>query len=259
MENNLSLDELEKLKNIEELELKYLNKYYHFLKFAEDEMFYGFKTKEAIKDDWWGLYGNNEEGKGISDFAVGAERIVYALLNGKGIGQPNSEPVGADLFFEVDDAYIHIDMKTVQQDNIGDFTNTIFVGENQNSYKGIIEKRGGNNEEYNPALPTFYNKGKENQKICLSYFITILYNRDNLDIMVIAIDCMPNGELVKHYGSRVLSAGKNPGKARFNLKEVNKFELLENQPSRIKVVYFDEKMDEQYRKKLTLFENIYSK
>lgn len=256
MENSLIPEELNKLIEIEKIEHKYLNKYYHFLKFAEDEMFYGFKTKEEIKDDWWGHYGN-DEGKGISDFAVGAERIVYALLNGKGIGQPNSSPVGADLFFEVEDAYIHIDMKTVQQDNIGDFTNTIFVGENQNSYKGIIEKRGGTREEYNPALPTFYNKGKSNEKICLSYFITILYNRDNLDIMVIAIDCMPNGELEKYYKSRTLSAGKNPGKARFNIKEVNKFELLENQPSRIKVVYFDKNMHEDYKKRLKLFEEIY--
>lgn len=246
----------ELLKNIEELENKYLNKYYYFLKFAEDEMFYGFKTKEKIKSDWWGLYGS-EEGKGISDFAVGAERIVYALLNGKGIGQPNSSPVGSDLFFEVEDAYIHIDMKTVQQDNIGDFTNSIFVGENQNSYRGIIEKKNGNNEEYKPALPTYYNKGKSNEKICLSYFITILYNRENLDIMVIAIDCMPNGELESFYKSRVLSAGKNPGKARFNLKEVNKFELLENTPSRIKVIYFDKTMDDMYKKRLKLFEKIY--
>lgn len=174
MENNLTTEELERLKKIEELELKYLNKYYYFLKFAEDEMFYGFRTKEAIKDDWWGHYGR-EEGGGISDFTVGAERIVYALLNGKGIGQPNSAPVGADLFFEVEDAYIHIDMKTVQQDNIGDFTNSIFVGRNQNSYKGNILVKGTEIRPYIPALPTFYNKGKENQKICLSYFITILY------------------------------------------------------------------------------------
>ena len=99
-------------------------------------------------------------------------------------------------------------MKTVQQDNIGDFTNSIFVGENQNSYKGnmIVKKE---ERPYNPALPTFYNKGKENQKICLTYFITILYKRENLDIMVIAIDCMPNGELEKYYKTRVLKAGKN--------------------------------------------------
>src|SRR5699024_7230359 len=142
---------------IEQLELKYLNKYYYFLKFAEDEMFRGFRTKEAIKDDWIGLYGR-EGGEGISDFAVGAERIVYSLLNGKGIGQPNSAPVGADMFFEVKDAFIHIDMKTVNMNNIGDFTNSIFIGENQNSYKEDIVKRGGVVEHYEPALPTFYNK-----------------------------------------------------------------------------------------------------
>ena len=51
------------LLEIEKLEKKYLNKYYHFLKFAEDEMLQGFKTKDDIKNDWWGLYSS-----GISDF-----------------------------------------------------------------------------------------------------------------------------------------------------------------------------------------------
>ena len=122
---------------IETIELKYLEKYYHFLKFVQDEMFQGFRTKENIKDDWIGLYGSLG-GEGISDFAVGAERIVYSLINGKGIGQPNSAPVGSDLFFEVEDAYIHIDMKTVNLKNIGDFKTSIFIGENQKSYKENI-------------------------------------------------------------------------------------------------------------------------
>lgn len=247
---------LSELKKIEEIELKYLTKFYHFLKFAEDEMFLGFQTKEAIRNDWVWLYGS-QEWWGISDFAVWAERIVYALLNGKGIWQPNSAPVGSDLFFELPDAYIHIDMKTVQQENIWDFTSTIFIGENQNSYKWIIKKRNWISEEYTPALPTFYNKWTPNQKICLSYFITILYNRETLDIMVISIDCMPNGELESHYKDRVLSAGKNRWKARFNLKEVNKFELLDNSPSRIKVVFFKENMEEKYKKQLKLFKTIY--
>lgn len=73
---------MEKLKNIEKIECKYLNKYYHFLKFAEDELLFGFRTKEKIEKDWLEKYKS-----GISDFAVGAERIVYSLLNGKGIGQ----------------------------------------------------------------------------------------------------------------------------------------------------------------------------
>lgn len=255
----LNNNEKIKLSKIEEIELKYLNKYYHFLKFAEDEMFFGFQTKEKIKDDWWGHYGNYE-GKGISDFAVGAERIVYSLLNGKGIGQPNSSPVGADLFFEVEDAYIHIDMKTVQKENIGDFSTSIFVGKNQNSYKGniVVNKKGKKEiREYVPSLPTYYNKGKSDEKICLSYFITILYNRENLDIMVITIDSMPNGELEKYYKNRVLKAGKNLDKTRYNIREVNKFELLDGKPSRIKVIYFNDNMDENDRKKLKLYEKIY--
>lgn len=244
------------LKEIEEMELKYLNKYYYFLKFAEDEMFFWFRTKEKIKDDWWWLYWIKEDWRSISDFAVWAERIVYSLLNWKWIWQPNSCPVGADLFFEVEDAFIHIDLKTVQQDNIWDIIWTIFVWINQNSYKWVIEKRWWNNEYYNPSLPTYYLRWKEWEKICLSYFMTILYDKENLDILLIAINCMPNWELEKYYWSRPLSAGKNPWKARFNFKEVNKFELLEWQPSRVKVVYFNKNMKEEYRRKLKFYENI---
>jgi len=252
------------LKKIEEIELKYLKKYYYFLKFAEDEMFFGFQTKEKIKDDWYDNYKS-----GISDFAVGAERIVYALLNGKGIGQPNSAPVGADLFFEVEDAYIHIDLKTVgasldrSRNNIGDYINDIFVGENQNSYKGnIVVNKGRENEftrEYKPNLPTYYSE-KDKKKVCLSYFITILYDKDDLNILVMCIICMPNGELEPHYKERVLKAGKNPGKTRFRFSEVENFELLEeSDEKRVKVIYFDKNMNEHYRNKLTFFENLFDK
>lgn len=249
-----------KLKEIEKTELKYLNKFYHFLKFAEDEIMIGFQTKEKIKDDWQGLYSS-----GISDFSVGAERIIYSLLNGKGIGQPNSSPVGADLFFEVAEAFIHIDLKTVEADgNIGDYTKNIFVGTNQNSYKSEIKKSNGESFEpdkrfYEPSLPTFYNKGKKNEKICLSYFITVLYSKEHLDILNINILSMPNGELEDYYKHRPLSAGKNKDKTRFNFKEVNKFELLNDVHSRVKVVFFDKNMKEEFKKRLGFFEKLYNK
>lgn len=238
-------------KEIEELEYKYLMKYFHFLKFAEDEMLLGFKTKEKIKDDWYNKYAS-----GISDFAVGAERIVYSLLNGKGIGQPNSNPVGADLFFEVEDAYIHIDLKTVQTDNIGDFSNSIFVGLNQNSYDGNIVVNKTENRPYIPQLPHYYNKGKVSEKICLTYFITILYEKENLDILVISIMCMPNGELKEHYKDRVLKAGKNPDKARFNFSNVSEFEFLDNK-KRVQVVYFNESMDDKFLSRLSFYKNLF--
>ena len=246
------------LAKIEELEHKYLSKYYHFLKFAEDEIMHGFKTKDRIKNDWWGLYAS-----GISDFSTGAERIVYSLLNGKGIGQPNSAPVGSDLFFEVDDAYIHIDLKTVGasllgKTNIGDYTKCIFVGRNQNSYKGqMLVGAGKTLRDYEPQLPTFYNKGKDHEKICLSYFVTILYDKDSLDTLVMSIVCMPNGELQTVYGTDVLQAGKNPDKSRFRFTKTPIFRLLQGDKYRVKVIVFKEDMDFKYRKRLKFFQEIY--
>jgi hypothetical protein len=245
-------------KEIEELESKYLSKFYHFLKFAEDEMMIGFQTKEAIRDDWFGKYDAK-----ISNFAVGAERIIYALFNGKGLGQPNSCPVGADMFFEVDDAYIHIDLKTVQTRNIGDITSNIFVGRNQNSYKSEIKKANGTSFNpqrfYEPALPHFYNIGKPNQKICLSFFVTIVYEDVNLNILNINLICMPNGKLEGFYGPKVLQAGKNPDKSRFSFTKVPYFELIEPKKSRVKVIYFDKEMDAKFKKALGFYEKIYDK
>tara|TARA_B110000003_G_scaffold47357_1_gene45745 strand:+ start:308 stop:1066 length:759 start_codon:yes stop_codon:yes gene_type:complete len=245
-------------KEIEKIENKYLNKFYHFLKFAEDEMMSGFQTKEKIKDDWHGKYDSK-----ISNFAVGAERIVYSLFNGKGVGQPNSAPVGADMFFEVEDAYIHIDLKTVQTRNIGDITKSIFVGRNQNSYKGTMLVNKGSDgvieRNYEPALPTFYNKGKKDEKICLTFFVTIVYEDIDLNILNINLICMPNGDLESHYGTRVLQAGKNPDKTRFRFTDVPVFELLEPNKSRVKVVYFDEKMNSDFKKSLSFYKDLYDK
>ena len=88
------------------------------------------------------------------------------------------------MFFEVKDAFIHIDLKTVQTRNIGDITRNIFVGSNQNSYKAEIKKSNGASYDpvriYTPALPTYYNKGKSSEKICLTFFITIVYEDKNL-------------------------------------------------------------------------------
>lgn len=260
-------------KKIEELEKKYLNKYYHFLKFTEDEMLAGFKTKEKIKSDWIGLYKS-----GISDFSTGAERIVYSLLNGKGIGQPNSSPVGSDLFFEVSDAFIHIDLKTTGatlnptnedkikgipswSNNIGDYTTSQPVGINQNSYSSEIKQSNGSSfrpvRNYKPHLPSIYNSGKSSEKPCLSYFVTILFDKDALDTLVISIMCMPNGQLESHYKSRVLKAGKNIPKTRFNFSKTQDFEILKDNSKRIKVVYFDKKMSPRYINKLKMIENIY--
>ena len=44
---------------IEELENKYLLKYYHFLKFVEDDILKGLDTKNTIKDNWLDKWNKN--------------------------------------------------------------------------------------------------------------------------------------------------------------------------------------------------------
>lgn len=248
------------LKDIEFLEHKYLMKYWYFLKFVEDEMVNGLDSMTDIINDWQGLYGGDS---GTSQFDVGCERIVYALLNGKIAGKPNSNPVSSDLFFEVEDAYIHIDLKSVTtseskgKDNIGDFNTSIFVGENQNSYTGVIIKNEGkakeSRENYNPKLPTFYSKKNGDKKITLTYFVCLLNNSDTMKSELISIMCMPNGKLNQHYGSRPLKAGKNPGKARFNFSKVPYFELLGNNEKRVRIIHKNPNMSDYVKQKLQIY------
>jgi hypothetical protein len=245
-------------KDIEYLEHQYLEEFFHFMMYAKRRMLIGFRTKEKIKSDWIDKWDPDEasKGKGISSFAVGAERIVYALFNAQGFGQPNSSPIGADLFFETDDAFIHIDMKTVQTRNIGDYTTSIFVGDNQNSYIGKIKVKSRESDYSKAALPQIY-KNNGHPKVCLTYFITILYDETDLEILNINIISMPNGQLYPVYGSKVLKAGKNLGKIRFNFCQTPKFELLATKPSRIKIVYFNENMNKKYLNKLGFIHAIY--
>ena len=188
----------------------------------------GFNIKEDIRGDWEEFLG-----KETSDFATGSERIFYWLFNQFGV--PNSSPIGSDMFFETYNAYVHIDIKTVTVRNIGDIQNNIFVGNNQNSYRGVVETYSYS-EEYKGNLPTFYSKSDGSKKVCLTYFIAILYNEQNLNIQSIIITCMPNGELSEVYEPDTLNAGKNRGKVRYNYAKCRTFRLLDGEPLRTKVL-----------------------
>lgn len=249
---------------LEELEHRYLMKYWYFLKYVEDDIIRGMRSMEDIKNDWKGLYGNKADG--ISQFVVGSERIVYALLNGKIAGQPNSCPVSSDLFFEVEDAYIHIDLKSVTtsegtggQDNIGDFNTSIFVEENQNSYSGTIIKHEGLSSEckveYSGNLPTFYTKSCGDKKVTLTYFICLLNSSVTQKCELISIMSLPNGKLKEQYGSRPLKAGKNIGKARYNFSKVPTFELLEGNKKRVRIIHKNPEMSVCVTNKLELYLN----
>lgn len=237
---------------IEFWENEYLKQIYYLLKIDKEKMLSGFDTKEDIRADWEQFLGAE-----TSDFATGSERIFYWLFSQFGI--PNSSPIGSDMFFETYNAYVHIDIKTVTLANIGDFRRNIFVGDNQNSYMGNINVKGKPSRPYKGNLPTFYTKRDGEKKICLTYFIVILYNEANLDIQTISIMCMPNGELHSIYGDKVISAGKNPGKIRFNYTKVKEFELLDGKPSRTKVLLWNKNMTSEVEKAMSELKDIYEK
>lgn len=221
-----------RLKEIEFWEHEYLEQIYYLLTIDEQKMLDGFNTKEDIRSDWEMFLGDN-----TSDFATGSERIFYWLFNQFGV--PNSSPIGSDMFFETYNAYVHIDIKTVTTGNIGDFNRNIFVGDNQNSYAGKIFTKD-EVRDYKGNLPTFYTKKDGTKKVCLTYFICILYNPDNLKLETILISCMPNGELSPIYDdAHVLSAGKNKGKIRFNYSKCKYFNLLEDGPLRTKILLWN--------------------
>lgn len=264
-------NELEKLddKDLEALENKYLEKYYHFLKFSMDNIILGLKSKEKIKDDWFDIWNNDSVTNQKQGFSVGAERVIYYYLsNSRILGDPNSNPVSSDLMFETEDAFIHIDLKTVQTTNIGDIKSNIFIGNNQNSYDTqLFIKNTETPLKYKGNLPKYYtleNCGKPCKKPCLTYFITILHDNDTLDNLMIAILSMPNGQLESLYGSSVISAGKKKNDkdrgngrlstARFNFSKHKKFRLLPDK-CRIKVAYLHPSIvnGEIYKKELEHF------
>jgi len=69
-------------------------------------------SKDKIKDDWIEAFKRSDKKRQNSDFARGAERVYFWLLNQ--FGKPNSSPIGADLMFETYDAFVHIDIKTAK-------------------------------------------------------------------------------------------------------------------------------------------------
>lgn len=233
------------IKEIEFWENHYLDQIEFTLKQDLEKMIYGLKSKDKIKNDWFSIFNKADKQRQNSDFARGAERIYYWLFNQLGI--PNSAPIGADMFFELYNAFIHIDIKTAKLDNLSDYKGKIPVGENQTSYKP-------HKYNYTVNLPTKYSY--EN-KICLTYFINIIYDitDDNIEIKAITIICVPNGELKNVYGDKIVEAGKTGyhGKGfRYSYHVYPYFKLLKNKSSRVRIIYTSDDIKSKIKKLLKL-------
>lgn len=242
--------------NIEVIENKYLEKIHDHLVKHKDYFLKGLLSKNKILNNWKHFWNEENKKHKISDFNVGAERVIYNIFaKAHFLDIPNSAPVGSDIMYENDDAIIHIDVKTVGTDNIGDFLRNIFVGNNQISYKTTFLVKGKERSFDNAKLPTRYTSDGV-KKICLTYFLTILHDSETFDILCSYITCVPNGELENQYKGRVFVAGKNPDKVRFNLKECLNFDLLQNK-KRTLTIYTNE--ESKYFKKYRHFKEYTNK
>lgn len=216
-------------KEVEFWENHYLNQIEFMLLQDTDKMLDGLKSKDKIKEDWIEIFHNVEKKRQNSDFARGAERIYYWLFNQ--FGSPNSSPIGADMFFETYNAFVHIDIKTAKFDNHSDYKGKIPIGANQTSYK--IDDYG-----FKVNLPVEYSFEK---KICLTYLINIIYDVkvDNIDIKAIILISVPNGKLSTVYKKSIIDAGKSgySGKGfSYVFSKSPNFISLKNS-SRIRIIY----------------------
>lgn len=219
------------LKEIEFWENHYLNHIEFLLKQDLNKMLEGLKSKDKIKSDWFEIF--KESADKNSDFARGAERIYYWLFNQLGI--PNSSPIGADMFFETYNAFIHIDVKTAKYDNPSDYKGKIPIGANQTSYKSP-------NHKFKVNLPVYYSYQK---KLCLTYFILIIYDmtENDVNIKLIALVSVPNGKLYQIYKDDVIKSGKSgyEGKGfRYDYSEGLFYRLLDDKQRRIRIIYTSE-------------------
>jgi hypothetical protein len=211
--------------------------------------------------------------EGKNSMSVGTERMAYNLINSNSLSYLSrsnfdiyADPVSSDLAFQNEEVVLHLDIKNFQLSNINDMQNAIAISNNQTSYRSEIKQQNGfdyNPPRYsNPNLDSSIEYYNDTNKVILTYFLVVLINENTLEILSINLLSMPNGLLEPHYNSRPLQSGKNyPTKQdiRFRFSSTPKFELLENQPSRIKVVYLAPNISEEHKKKLLLFSDLYQK
>lgn len=217
-----------KLTCIEFWENHYLNEIGFILHQDIEKMKSGLMSKDKIKNDWINVFMAGDSQKKNSDFCRGAERIYYWLFNQFGI--PNSAPIGADMFFETYNAFVHVDVKTAKYDNKTDYFGKIPIGANQTSYKSRVHGFKSN-------LPHYYTL-PEGKKLCLTYFINIVYDivGDN-DIIIksVVIISVPNGILYDIYQEEIINSGKSGYKGegfRFRFLAAPDFRLLDGRPKR---------------------------
>lgn len=217
---------------LEKLEKEYFDQIYYLITHDKQRMIDGLMSKNKIKSDWWNKFVRVDKKRQTSDIAIGSERIFNWLVSGGWM--PNSAPIGANLFFESHNAFIHIEIKTARENNKSDFRGIVPLAKNQTSYKPTHSYRG-TPIRTKPNLPSYYKNGKP----CLTYAIQIIYDHKTFEIIAILLISIPNGKLFKVYGNKIANSGKTKDESfRYRYRTNPCFELLQNKPFRVRFIYY---------------------
>jgi len=180
---------------LEELEKRYLDYIVTSLRQDLKGLIEGLNSRIMILNDWKDEFLKTaRKGYYASDLDSGAERIFHHLFTAM-FKFPNSSPIGSDLMYQTDDSIVHIEIKTNLITNT-DYRGKIQLGRNQISY--TISK-------FKPNLPSIY---KSVNLPTLTYVIQIVHEHMNPKINSLSVICIPNGQLIRHYGEKILQAGK---------------------------------------------------
>jgi len=249
-----------KLANVEYAELSVLNQITNIIRYKFDFILERLTSRFETYSTWKNyLIKKGKKPKRLSDLGTGAERIFnYVFVTCmKDKWHPVSIPFGSNLFFESNEAFINIDVKTEYADNTRDYKGLVVVGDFQTSYRSQKYRQG-----LVPKLKPFYRvHGKI--KYCLTYAIQVIvakpediftkkYNRNPVSINII---CIPNGLLYEVYHEEIVGQPKsyysdNTMKGfRYLYWKEPRFKLLKNVecPYRIRLFFNKEYENVNYR------------
>jgi len=182
--------------DLEALEKKYLGFIATFLSQDPQRLLEGLNSRIKILNDWKSQFLRTaRKGYKASDLKDGAQRIFHHFF-APVFKFPNSCPIGSDLMYEVPEAIVHIEVKTCLVTNPADYKGKVPLERNQISYMHL---------RFTPNLPPIY---QSIEKPTLTYTIQIIHEHMSPKITAVNVICIPNGQLLKYYGPKILQAGK---------------------------------------------------
>lgn len=164
------------------------------------------------------------------------ENVIESLIANQLHWNICSMPVSSDSCFECGDAIIHIDAKTIKDDNTDATSNTVNVEASQTTYaKGTPYTIA--RKTWDPKLNLYETHRMFGDVPNLTYIVEVIYSATNL-VESIELISLPHGQLnIVFGGGNILRAGKNArSNPRTNIR-FKKANISAVQPWRIKTIY----------------------